>query len=148
LSRLVRGEIDLVALCDSVSAPERGGTASFVGTVRSGPDDGPVGSIEYTAYEEMADAELERIVAEVASGWPEVRLAVSHRLGIVPVGEASVAVVAAAPHRADAFDACRHAIEEIKQRVPIWKKELLEDGKERWRENEAGRKGPWHSRSP
>ena len=108
----------------------------FCGTVRAAPEDGPVVAIEYSAYDQMAEAEFDRIVAEAAERWPDVAVALKHRLGKVPIGEASVAIAAAAPHRAEAFDVCRFIIDEAKVRVPIWKREFLNDGVARWRSNE------------
>jgi molybdopterin synthase catalytic subunit len=116
--------LDLAHLLAEASSPERGGTCAFLGTVRSGAEDGDVVAIEYSAYREMAEAELGRIVAEVEGQWPGVKIAVRHRMGEVPVGEASIAIVAAAPHRAAAFDACRTVIEAVKARLPVWKKEF------------------------
>lgn len=127
--------VDLAELFQRVTGPGRGGTASFVGTVRAGPDDGPVERIEYSAYEEMLEAEFARIVTEAQSRWPGARATGIHRLGTIGLGEASIAVVAAAPHRAEAFDACRFVVEEAKRRLPVWKKEFHEDGRSRWREN-------------
>lgn len=109
----------------------------FLGTVRRSREDGPIEAIEYTAYEEMAGPELDRIESEAIQRWPNARVALVHRLGLIPTGEVSVAAVAAAPHRDEAFAACRYLIEELKRRVPIWKKEILEGGGERWRENES-----------
>jgi molybdopterin synthase catalytic subunit len=80
----------------------------------------------------MVDAEFERILAETRRQWPEARVAVRHRLGLVPTEEASIGVAAAAPHRAEAFDACRYVIEAVKQRIPVWKKELRADGSTLW----------------
>jgi molybdopterin synthase catalytic subunit len=108
----------------------------FLGSVRCGDDDGPVDAIDYSAYEEMLEAEFAKIVEEAADRWPGVRVVATHRIGLVPVGEPSIAVVAAAPHRADAFAACRHAIEEAKKRLPVWKKEIFTDGAEAWRDND------------
>ncbi len=141
MSHLVRGRIDVAAMLRDVAAHSRGGTVVFTGTVRSGEEDGPVVAIEYSAYEEMADAEFDRILAEAQSKWPESGVTVSHRVGLVKVGEESVAVVAAAPHRTEAFAVCRYVIDETKKRVPIWKKELLENGTERWRENDVSEEG-------
>ncbi len=93
-------------------------------------------AIEYSAYEEMVEAEFVKIVAETASRWPGARVTGRHRLGLVPVGEVSIALVAAAPHRAEAFAACRHAVEEAKKRLPVWKKELFTDGTAAWRDND------------
>jgi molybdopterin synthase catalytic subunit len=132
---LTRDPIDVAMLLRQVSDPGSGGTALFLGTVRRGPDDGPVESIDYSAYESMAEGELLRIVGEGLERWPQARVAVQHRLGEVQAGEASVAVVAAAPHRAEAFEACRWVIEEIKRRLPVWKRERLAEGTVRWREN-------------
>jgi len=133
---LVRESIETTSLLERVSADTSGATVLFCGTVRAGPDDGPVSAIEYSAYEQMAESEFDRIVVEVLDRWPGVRVALEHRLGRVRVGETSIAIAAAAPHRADAFDACRYVIDETKVRVPIWKREFLEDGEARWRSNE------------
>ncbi|HXE83876.1 MAG TPA: molybdenum cofactor biosynthesis protein MoaE, partial [Gemmatimonadales bacterium] len=97
-----------------------------------GPDEHGVTAIEYSAYEEMVEAEFGRLLADARGRWPEARIAVRHRLGTIPVGEASIAIAAAAPHRAQAFEACRYVIEEVKRRVPVWKKELRVDGSEIW----------------
>jgi molybdopterin synthase catalytic subunit len=92
----------------------------------------------------MAVAEFDRILEEARSRWPDGRLAACHRLGTVPAGEASIAIAAAMPHRAEAFAACRYVIEEAKRRLPVWKQEILDDGTRRWRanhESEAGTNG-------
>ena len=115
----------------------------FLGTVRRGPEDGPVDAIDYSAYEDMAEAEFDRILQEGAARFPGVRLAARHRLGIVAAGEPSVGVAAAAPHRTESFAACRWVIEEVKRRLPVWKRERLEDGTTRWREG-----GPLPSGQP
>ncbi len=129
---LSRDPLDVAALLASVEGVDLGGTAVFLGTVRRSAEDGDVAGIEYSAYDAMAEAELERILAEAGTRWPGARVAVRHRLGWVPAGEASVAVAAAAPHRAEAFAACRFVIDETKRRVPIWKKERLASGAARW----------------
>jgi molybdopterin synthase catalytic subunit len=103
-----------------------------MGTVRNGPEESGVTEIEYSAYDAMADAEIDRMLTETEQQWPGVRVALRHRVGRVPVGEASIAIVAAAPHRADAFAACRHVIEEVKRRLPMWKKEFRIDGTTAW----------------
>lgn len=141
VTRLVAGPLAIDHLLAVVAAPECGGTCTFLGTVRSGPEEethGGVTGIEYSAYEAMADAELDRIVSETLARWPGARVALHHRLGLVPVGEASIAIAVAAPHRAAAFDACRYAIEEVKRRVPIWKREIHADGTAVWVDS-AGR---------
>jgi molybdopterin synthase catalytic subunit len=134
-----RQPIRMEELLAEVADPGRGGTAAFVGTVRRGPEDGPVSRIEYTAYEAMLEAEFERIVREARERWPEVRVAARHRLGAVATGEASLAVAAAAPHRQTAFEACRLVVEEAKRRLPVWKREILDDGSATWRDNAGGR---------
>jgi molybdopterin synthase catalytic subunit len=129
---LSREPISVSALLAEVAAPQCGGTCLFLGTVRDAPQDGGVTGIEYSAYEAMASKEFDRILSEARKRWPEARVAVRHRLGLVPTEEASIGIVAAAPHRAEAFAACRYLIEEVKQRLPIWKKELRADGTALW----------------
>lgn len=132
MTYLTRSTIAFDALLAEVRGPERGGTCVFLGSVRNGPEEGGVTEIEYSAYDAMAEAELERIVTEAQQQWPGVRVALRHRVGRVPVGEASIAIVAAAPHRAEAFAACRHVIEAVKRRLPVWKKEYHVDGTAAW----------------
>lgn len=132
MTHLTSQPISLDALLADVRGPELGGTCVFLGTVRAGVDDGGVTEIEYSAYDAMADAELERMLAEARERWPDARVALRHRLGRVPVGESSIAIVAAAPHRGDAFAACRYVIEEVKKRLPVWKKEVRIDGTAIW----------------
>ncbi len=132
MTHLTRTLISIDALVREVSGPERGGTCVFLGTVRDAPKDGGVTGIEYSAYDAMADAEFDRILAEAAKRWPDSRIALRHRLGLVETEEASIVIAAAAPHRTDAFDACRFVIEQVKQRLPIWKKELRADGSALW----------------
>jgi len=131
---LTRSPIAVEPLLARVASPERGGTCVFIGTVRADREHGasPVSAIEYTAYAEMAEQELERIIRETSEHWPETRVALVHRLGVVPTGEASIAIAAAAPHRADAFAACRHIIEQVKARLPVWKREHRADGTRVW----------------
>jgi molybdopterin synthase catalytic subunit len=129
VTTLTHRPLDVNELLGSVQSPERGGTCVFVGTVRT--DDG-VTAIDYSAYEPMAAAEIDRILAETRARWPDARVALQHRLGQVPAGEASIAIGAAAPHRADAFSACRFVIEEVKRRLPVWKKEIRSDGTSTW----------------
>ncbi len=134
LGYLTREPIDVAALLAEVAAPGRGGTVAFLGTVRRSAEDGPVSAIEYSAYEEMVVAELDRILDEARARWPDVGVAASHRLGTVPTGEASIGVVAAAPHRDQAFEAGRFLIEEAKRRLPVWKHERFDDGTVQWRD--------------
>lgn len=133
MMHLTRHPIDVDALLAEVQGPERGGNCVFVGTVRSDAD---VTGIDYSAYEAMAFAEIERILSDAKAQWPEARIMLQHRLGLIPVGEASIAIAAAAPHRDEAFSACRYVIEEVKERLPIWKKELSENGSASWVESD------------
>ena len=126
---LTRHSISVEALLGQVQGPERGGTCIFLGTVRH--DDG-VTAIEYSAYDDMAVAEMTRMLDEARERWPDARVIVQHRLGLLPVGEASIAIVAAATHRDEAFAACRYVIEDVKKRLPIWKKEMHADGTSTW----------------
>ena len=129
MTHLIRSPISVESLLTDVQSPDRGGTCVFLGTVRN---DGDVTGIEYTAYDEMALAEITRILDDARERWPEARVALQHRLGLIPAGEASIAIAAAAPHRDEAFAACRHVIEAVKKRLPIWKKELHVDGSATW----------------
>ena len=126
---LTRHSISVASLLGAVQSPERGGTCVFLGTVRSDDD---VTGIDYSAYDDMAVAEIERILREAQERWANARVTLQHRLGLVPVGEASIGIVAAAPQRDEAFAACRYVIEEVKKRLPVWKKELRADGTTTW----------------
>lgn len=129
MNHLTRSSILLENLLAEVQSPERGGTCAFLGTVRRDDD---VTGIDYSAYNEMVLAEVKKILAEAEERWVDARVTLQHRLGLVPVGEASIAIAAAAPHRDGAFAACRYVIEEVKKRLPIWKKELHADGTTTW----------------
>ena len=121
----------LETIVDAVSGhdPEAlGAVTSFLGVVRGENLGRRVTHLEYEAYEPLAVRALERIGREVGDRWPAVRLAVHHRIGRLAVGDTSVAIAAASPHRADAFAACRYTIERIKQIVPVWKHEYFEGG--------------------
>jgi molybdopterin synthase catalytic subunit len=115
-----------------VADPAAGGTCVFVGTVRDASSAGEVSALRYEAWDELAEDRLREIGAEVLERWPVRRVAILHRTGDLPVGEASVVVACSAPHRAEAFEACRHGIERLKQDVPIWKKEELVSGEAEW----------------
>jgi molybdopterin synthase catalytic subunit len=123
--------LDLTALVAAVAAADRGGIASFVGTVRDHHLGRAVRELEYSAYAPMAEAECARIVEETERRWP-VRVALRHRVGRLEIGDAAVAIAVAGAHRDEAFAACRHVIEEVKRRVPIWKRERYADGSVEW----------------
>jgi MoaE-MoaD fusion protein len=107
-----------------------GGIVTFTGTVRARSRDRDVLRLEYEAYVPMAEKVLARIGDEIAKRWPGTRTAIDHRIGVLAVGEVAVAIAVAAPHRAEAFEGCRHAIERLKEDVPIWKREVFTDGSE------------------
>jgi len=130
-SGLTDRSIDLAALEGRVASAGHGAVVTFVGRARDHADDGrTVLELEYEVYPEMAAIVLDEIAAEAERRWPGSAVAVVHRTGIVPLGEAAVAIVAAAPHRSEAFDASRFVIEAIKQRLPVWKRERFADGSE------------------
>jgi molybdopterin synthase catalytic subunit len=131
VAHLVRDPIVLESLVATVAAPERGGCVSFVGQVRDHHAGRAVVGLEYSAYEPMAETVAAAIVSEACERWP-VRVALRHRLGALAVGDSAVAVVAAGGHREEAFAACRYVIEEVKRRLPIWKRERYADGTEAW----------------
>lgn len=130
--------LDAAALLAEVADAGCGATTLFLGTVRASAEDGDVRGIDYSAYAEMADAEFDRLVAEARQRWPAARIALRHRIGWIPAGEASIAIAVATPHRAEAYDCSRFLIEETKQRVPLWKKEQLGSGRARWVEGKRG----------
>jgi molybdopterin synthase catalytic subunit len=126
LVKLVHGPIDVGSL--SEASPADGAVCLFVGVVRNENRGRRVEHLEYEAYEEMALPLMEEIAAETRSRFPVSGVRLVHRLGRLEIGEASVVVSVCAPHRAEAFAACRHAIDTLKARVPIWKKEHYADG--------------------
>jgi molybdopterin synthase catalytic subunit len=136
---LTREPIDYHALTESVRSPHCGAVALFLGTVRDLTGDQVTVFLDYDAYPPMAEKKLAEIEAEVRKRWPVEKVAMAHRLGRLGVGEVSVAVAVSCPHRGDAFDACRYAIDTLKELVPIWKKENAPDGSSEWIHTEGGR---------
>ena len=130
MSYLTDDPIDPHALVASVMRRSDGAYVLFEGVVRDHHEGKAVESIFYDAYRPMAEKEIESILREVQAQFPDVALAVVHRLGHLIVGDASIAIVAASPHRAESFAACRLVIDRIKETVPIWKKERGPDGEE------------------
>jgi molybdopterin synthase catalytic subunit len=124
--------IDPARAIGFVGDPGAGGTCVFLGTVRDNSDAGEVTGLTYEAWQDLAVKRLEELGEELFATWPLSRVALLHRFGDLAVGEVSVAIAVSAPHRAEAFDACRHAIERLKQDVPIWKKEHLLTGESSW----------------
>lgn len=129
---LVDQPIDVPAVVAAVAGPDAGAVSLFLGTVRNLNDGRPVSGIEYEAYPAMALREMAAIASEAERAFEGVRVAVVHRTGFLGVGEISVAIAAAHPHRAAALDASREVIEALKRRVPIWKREHYLDGERRW----------------
>ena len=130
LVAITSAPLDLQALIGEMadSAAGDGAITSFAGLVRDHNQGRRVSFLEYEAYEPLAVRALNRIVDEARQEWPGARLGIHHRIGRLEIGEPSIVIVAASPHRADAFAACRYAIERVKQIVPIWKHEHFEGG--------------------
>ena len=120
--------LSLDALVREVSGPEMGGLVTFTGIVRNHARGESIERLEYEAYAPMAEKELRKIVAAAHEKWPAAKVAIAHRVGRLAIGDAAVMIAAAAPHRAEAFAACRFAIDRLKETVPIWKKEFATSG--------------------
>src|SRR3954465_13030877 len=120
--------LDIQSCIDWVMASQCGGIDVFIGTVRSATKGKAVVRLEFEAYEKMALKEMKKIADHVLHAWPVMKLLIHHRTGILEVGEVPVVIAVSAAHRAAAFDACRYIIDTLKQTVPIWKKEVFEDG--------------------
>ncbi|HEY2785702.1 MAG TPA: molybdenum cofactor biosynthesis protein MoaE [Fimbriiglobus sp.] len=130
---LTRDPIDFAALTESVRLPHCGGVVLFLGTVRDITGDERTDFLDYESYPGMAEKKLAEVESEVRQKWPAVGgVALVHRVGRLGAGEVSVAVAVSAPHRVEAFAAARFAIDTIKSRVPIWKKDNAPDGKTTW----------------
>jgi len=135
-STITEAPIDVGAL-EAIAGLGDGARVTFVGRARDRADDGrAVVELEYEAYPRMASRVLAEIVSEAEARWPASRVAVAHRTGAVPLGEVTVAIVTAAPHRSDAYEANRWVIEAVKERLPIWKRERYTDGSE-WKRGGA-----------
>src|SRR5262245_30052692 len=130
LLAITSAPLDLQALIQeiAVGAVGDGAVTSFAGLVRDHNQGRRVSFLEYEAYEPLAVRALARIVEEARQAWPGARVGIHHRTGRLDIGEASIIIVAASPHRGDAFAACRYAIERVKQILPVWKHEHFEGG--------------------
>lgn len=113
---------------DKVMSPQSGGIDVFVGTVRDETKGKKVLRLEFEAYEKMAMSEMQKIAEAAFKKWPLHKMVVHHRTGVLAVGEVAVVIAVSAAHRDAAFEACRYVIDTLKQTVPIWKKEVFEDG--------------------
>ena len=127
---LTRDPLDPEALTATVRDAANGGVVTFLGTVRNNTDGRQVLYLEYEAYEDMAEKVLARIAQEVTERWGGgiVHTSIAHRFGRMEIGDISLVVAVASPHRAEAFAACQYVVDRIKQDVPIWKKEVFQDG--------------------
>jgi molybdopterin synthase catalytic subunit len=130
--QLTPSEIDHFSLTESVRRPNCGAVVTFLGTVRDLTEGRETAALDYEAYPGMAEKKMAEIETETRSRWPVGDMILMHRLGHLQVGEVSVAVAVSCPHRGQAFEACRYAIDRLKELVPIWKKENWADGTSEW----------------
>lgn len=131
-ARIVDHPIDALAIVAEVADGGNGATVLFLGTVREVNQGRPVTGLEYSAYLAMAEREMRTVLEEAGRRFGVAHLVVEHRVGALEIGDVSVAIAAAHPHRGSAFDATRYVIEELKKRVPIWKREHYTDGTREW----------------
>jgi molybdopterin synthase catalytic subunit len=130
--QVTHSRIDIQMVLDSVTVPESGGIDVFIGTTRNLTGGRSVTSLSYEAYEPMALRMMSVLEQKAEARWPLNRITIVHRLGSVPLGEASVVVAVSAAHRDEAFEACRFLIDRLKEEVPIWKNEHFSDGSSAW----------------
>jgi molybdopterin synthase catalytic subunit len=120
--------LNISSCIDWVMSPQSGGIDMFIGTVRDVTKDKKVIRLEFEAYEKMALNEMRKIATEALTRWPVHKILIHHRIGLLEIGDIPVVIAVSAAHRNAAFEACRYAIDTLKQTVPIWKKEVFEDG--------------------
>ena len=132
LTRVQNAPLSVDEAARAVADGAAGAMCIFTGTVRDHSDAGDVTGLTYEAWHELADARLRELADDILDRWPARRVAIMHRVGDLGIGEISVIVAVSAPHRAEAFEACRHGIERLKHDVPIWKKEGLVSGESHW----------------
>ena len=144
---IVDQPMDAAAVTARVASPAAGAVCTFVGTTRDHNDGRRVLRLEYEAYPDMAIAEMRKIGDTARQRWSIVEIAITHRIGVVPIGEASVVIAVSAGHRKAAFEACHFAIDRLKEVVPIWKKEHYEGG-EIWIGSQTGQPFSDEGRSP
>ena len=135
--RVVDGPIDVAAVRRAVDDPGHGCVIVFEGVARDTFEGRRVARLEYEAYAEMAEPVLREIAGEIEARWPGARVAMVHRTGTVAIGEPSVVIAVGTAHRAEGYEASRHAIEALKARLPVWKKEIYEDEGSAWKANAA-----------
>ena len=122
--------LDITECVEKVMSPQAGGIDVFIGTVRDHTKGKKVIRLEFEAYEKMALNEMQKIADEMMKRWPLHKILIYHRIGVLQISEIPVIIAVSASHRDAAFEACRYAIDTLKQAVPIWKKEIFEDGEE------------------
>jgi MoaE-MoaD fusion protein len=132
--------LDIASVVSQVAHPDHGAALAFVGTTREWTRGQRTLTLQYEAYVPMAESAMEQIGEEIAQKWPGTLCAIAHRIGTVGINEISVVIAVSSPHRAESYEASRYAIERLKQKVPIWKKEVYEDGTE-WKGHQLG---PWN----
>ena len=120
--------LDPQKIIDQVSSPSCGAIDVFIGTVRNQTKNKPVSRLEFEAYEVMAKKEMAKIIQHTRAQWPVHHMAIVHRVGSLDIGEIAVIIAVSTPHRTASFSACQFAIDTLKETVPIWKKEIFEDG--------------------
>lgn len=125
---LLTTPLDTQRCINFVNTKDAGGIDVFIGTVRDATKGKAVLRLEFEAYESMAVAEMRKVAEQAIEKFGAKKIALHHRTGILEIGEAAVVIAVSAPHRAAAFDACRYCIDTLKETVPIWKKEIFEDG--------------------
>jgi molybdopterin synthase catalytic subunit len=128
--KITEKHIDVQKVIDTASSLNAGAVNVFIGTVRSSANGKNVVWLEYEAYETMAVLEIRKIIDQAATRWPLLGWAVSHRIGTLRPGETAVVVAVSTPHRKDSFEACQFIVDTLKEKVPIWKKEVFEGGEE------------------
>ncbi|MCJ8165054.1 molybdenum cofactor biosynthesis protein MoaE [Pontibacter sp. E15-1] len=126
--KVTEAPLDIPACINWVMSPQSGGIDVFIGTVRDATQGKPVLRLEFEAYVPMAMREMTKLAEQALEKWPLHKVLLHHRTGVLPIGDVPVVIAVSAAHRAAAFDACRFLIDTLKQTVPIWKKEIFEDG--------------------
>ena len=130
--KIVESEISIQDVIDAVDTPEAGAIVTFVGVVRDNSKGRMVRYLEFEAYQTMAEKKMREIADEIYAKWGLDKVAMLHRVGRLEIGEVIVAIAVASPHRNEAFTACQYAIDKLKEVVPIWKREVWQNGAEEW----------------
>ena len=130
--KITNNKFEPGALFEWTLKPHHGAVVTFAGTVRADTDGRKTLQLEYEAYTEMAEAKMKEVGAEIRARWGIEDVAMIHRVGTLDIGEISILIAVATPHRENAFEACSYAIDRVKQIVPVWKKEIWADGDREW----------------